>query len=269
MNKKVIFGALAVVSISATAIYLLSPKLGLAVPDAQAATQTSPSVVAIVNNEPIYQAELMALVQSGVDRSNAIDRRISQVVMSQQAIKEYGDDAKAALAAVKNDVTSQLYISKKQAEYLKLVSDKDIAEFYEKNLQPELFKRVKVKAYLSVDAKDAQSIYEQVKSAEGKKLSDDVSAKFQYLNKEGDHFMGVGQLPYNLGQVFKKMKTGDVMQPVVIREGILVAFLEEAKDQDRPPLEKVKDEIRQQLVAQRLDKDIQQLRTSAKIELKS
>ncbi|MFD2274154.1 peptidylprolyl isomerase [Undibacterium arcticum] len=51
--------------------------------------------------------------------------------------------------------------------------------------------------------------------------------------------------------MLKKMKAGDLLQPVVIREGVLVAMVEEIKEMPKPGLETVKEEIRNYLVMQK------------------
>ena len=66
----------------------------------------------------------------------------------------------------------------------------------------------------------------------------------------------------------KKMKAGDVLPPTVIREGVLVALVEDTKDLPKPSLEKVREDIRTYLVSDRLSQEIQSLRKEAKIELK-
>lgn len=229
----------------------------------------SANVLATVNGQPIRESQIRPLQQRGMDRTVALDRIITQAVLAQAAEKSYAAEAQIALASVHNDILSQLYTSKRTMALRDEVSEKDIAAFYEKNVTAEQGRLLKVKAYITPDAKDAQLVYQQASGPKDAKETKDAIAKMQYLSKDGEHFMAIQDLPYNLGQVVKKMKAGDVLQPVVLREGILVAMLEEFKDQPRPPLEKVREDIRAFLVNEKIEKEVQSLRKGSKIELKS
>lgn len=229
----------------------------------------SANVLAMVNGHPIYDADLASLLQDGAGRTVALDRRITQLVLAQAAEKTFASEAAIELEIIRYNILSNIYTAKRTDAIRKGISDKDIEVFYEKNITDKQSRLIKLKAYVTADAKDAQLLYEQVSGSRETAETKAAIAKMQYLNKEGEHFITLQDIPYNLGAVLKNMNTGDVLAPVVIREGVLVVMLEETKDQPKPTLEKAKEEILEFLVAEEISKEIKSLRRLAKIELKS
>lgn len=224
------------------------------------------SIIAIVNDRPVYEFEIVPLMQNGVDRSIAVDRRITQSVIASAAEKYYAKDARIALDAARNDILAQIYANKKTESVRASVTDKDITEFYDQNVKDEDSRKLKVRSYVTADAREAQTMYEALVKDP---YSKEVLPKLQYMKTDGDHFAGVQDIPYGLGQTVKRMKAGETMQPVVVREGVLLVYLEEVKEVPKPTLDKVKEEIRGHLVREKLAKEVQELRKAAKIELKS
>lgn len=240
----------------------------LTIPDAKAGTKPSPTgnVIAVVNERPVYEFEIVPLVQNGVDRSIALDRRITQSVIASAAEKEYSKDAKIALDAARNDILAQIYATKRTEAIRASVTDKDISAFYDKNVTAEDARRLKVRSYVTADAREAQAMYETLVKDQPSK---EVLSKLQYMKTDGDHYASVAEIPYGLGQTLKKMKAGEALQPVVVREGVLLVYLEDVKEVPKPELDKVKEEIRNILITQKMSEDIQKLRREARIELKS
>lgn len=226
-------------------------------------------VLATVDNHQITEAELAPMLQQGVPRETALDRRITQSVIAMAAEAEYGEEAKILLAANRNDILYQLYLSKRTEALRKSITEAEIKAFYDKNVKDEDFKQVALKIFLTSDAREAQTLYEtmaRASAAKGDMAA--ASAKMTYLQKEGDHFVALQAVPYNLGQVIKKMNQGDVLQPIVVREGVLVTYIEAFKNSPKPPLDKSKDEIRQLIMQERLSAEVMGLRKAASINLK-
>lgn len=234
----------------------------------QSAT-SSQVVIATVNGQAVRADELIPFLQNGVERAAALDRRITQVVLAQKAASSYPDDAQAALDNARTNILSQIYANKRQAVMQAEVTDKEIQAFYDKNVTDDMSKLVKVKVYVTSDAKDAQLFYQHATGPKDDAATKEALAKMQYMAKDGEHFVSVAEVPYNLGQVMKKMKAGDILQPVVIREGVLIAMLEDVKAQVKPSLAKLTNEIRNILINQKVEVEVQALRKAAKIELKS
>src|SRR5450830_234228 len=253
------------VAASAFGVAQLKPNEHIASKEAPVTTGNL-AVIATVNGTAIRQEDLLPLMQNGLDKTNALDRRISQVVLAQQAESKYANEAKAAIESVKNDVLAQIYVSKRSEALKSEITDKDISEFYEKNVTSDLFRQMKVKFKLFADAKEAQTFYELLAAKKNDRATADAIAKLEYLSKQGDHFAAIQELPYNMGQVFKDKKNGDVLQPAVIREGVLVSMLEEVRQQERPGIDKLKEQIRMQILSSKIDDEVQALRKTAKIE---
>lgn len=77
------------------------------------------AVAAVVNGEKITEAEIQPLLQNGMDRSVAINRRITQAVVAQATAKRYNADAEAALSSLRNDLFMQIYSKNGQTNSLK------------------------------------------------------------------------------------------------------------------------------------------------------
>lgn len=262
ISKKSIMGALAALGIAGTvgAAYSFSATNTVATKPA--------AVIAMVNGHGIAESALVPMLQNGLDRMNALDRRITLEVVSQAAEKQFASEAKAAIEAARADILFQLYAAKRTATLRAAITDADIAAVYGTKINAEDSRLMKVRVFVTSDAKDAQTTYEAVTTKKASQEGKDALAKFSYIKKEGDHFVPVAEMPYNLGQILKKLKSGDALVPTVIREGVLVAFVEETKDVPKPSLDKVREDIRTYLVNDRLSQEIQSLRKEAKIELK-
>jgi parvulin-like peptidyl-prolyl isomerase len=223
------------------------------------------AVLATVDGYKITEAELAPMLTQGVDKAVALDRRITQSVIAKAAEAKYHQEAEILMQANRNDILYQLFLSKRADEIKKAITDQDISAFYQKNVKDEDYKSAVMKIYLTSDAREAQGMYE---SLSGSKDREATLAKMNYMQKDGDHFLPLQNIPYNLGQLVKKMSPGQAMQPIVIREGVLIAYVENIKSTQKPTLEATKDEIKMMLVNQRLSDEVQGLRKAAAIELK-
>jgi parvulin-like peptidyl-prolyl isomerase len=231
-------------------------------------TSAMSAPVAAVNGTTITDIEIRDMMSRGMDRAAAVDQRITQTVMANAAATEFAGDATTVLNAARTDILAQLYVNRKAEALRKAVTEKEISSFYEKNLTQDEFRRFKLKFVIAKDAKDGQTIYETLTKNPGSSEGKAALERFQYLNKAGDNFQLAQEVPYGIGNVLKKMKAGDLIQPLLVREGILIVKIEEIKEGDRPELSKVSAEIRASLASQKLNEEVQQLRKAAKIELK-
>ncbi|MFD2274155.1 hypothetical protein ACFS07_32630 [Undibacterium arcticum] len=92
------------------------------------------NVLATVNGQVIAEADMLPLLQTGLDRSVALDRRITQTVLAQAAEKTYATEAQQAIDDAKNDILAQIYTTKRTVALRAEVTDKDIATFYDKKM---------------------------------------------------------------------------------------------------------------------------------------
>lgn len=90
-------------------------------------------------------------------------------------------------------------------------------------------------------------------------------AKPTFVKKDGNHFMSAAEVPYELGAAVKKLKAGDRLQSLMIREGALVMYVDDVKENPKPELPKVQAESKDLIVAERFNADIKARRAAAKI----
>lgn len=233
-----------------------------------AGTLSTGAVLATINGRDVYEAEIIPMVQGGMDRASALDRRITQSVLANAAEKDFGKEAKALMEANRADILAQLYMRKRLDALKTEITDKDVEDYYNKNVLDEDYKQYKLKALITNDAREAQTAFEALEKGRESKDAAAAAARMQPITRGTEQYLNVQDIPYNLGQVIKKMKVGEVMRPVVIREGVLVVLVEDVKENPKPTLEKAKEEIRSVLVSERIGKEVQDLRKAAKIELK-
>jgi hypothetical protein len=240
-----------------------SPAPAAAGADKNANAPQQDRVVANVNGVDINESEVLPIMAAGVDRAVAIDRYINKVLAAQLAEKEYQKDAEVALRAAEREVLSTLYMQKRTQAVNDGVTDDEIKSYYDKNVRDEDYKRYKLRYYLTQDVTDGENIAKAILNKER-----DALAKLKYMKEGTDNMLMAGEMPYGLGQVVRSLKEGETSRPIVLRNGVFVLNLEEVKAQPKPTIDKVKGEIKNLLVAERIGLDLSEKRKSAKIELK-
>jgi hypothetical protein len=226
--------------------------------------QTTNRIVAVVDGAEISEAELQPFLNAGLDKAVAVDRAINKVVAANTADKLYRAAAKTAMQSARNEVLASVYINQRSIEVRNGVSDKDIKSFYDTRVKGEDFTTFKLKFFVSVDAKEAQDVFDGVGRGEKEAL-----AKLAWVRKDGEHYLTAADVPYGLGVAVKKLKAGQRLQPVTVREGALVLYVDDIKVNPKPELTKVEAEIKDLLVAERFNEDMKARRAAAKIELRS
>jgi parvulin-like peptidyl-prolyl isomerase len=255
------------------AVSYLKPELiGLASVSSEASTanadkkpNASPQdrVVANVNGVDINESEVLPIMAAGVDRAVAIDRYINKVLAAQLAEKEYQKDAQVALRAAEREVLSTLYMQKRTQAVNDGVTDEQIKSYYDKNVRDEDYKRYKLRYYLTQDVNDGENTAKAILNKER-----DALAKLKYMKEGTDNMLMAGEMPYGLGQVVRSLKEGETSRPIVLRNGVFVLNLEEVKAQPKPTVDKVKGEIKNLLVAEKIGAELNEQRKNARIELK-
>ena len=226
--------------------------------------QTANRIVATVDGAEIAEAELLPFLNAGLDKAVAVDRAINKVVAANSADKMYRQAAKTALQSARNEVLASVFINQRSQEVRNGVTDKDVKTFYDTRVNAEDFTTFKLKFFVSVDGKEAQDVFDGV--GRGEK---DAMAKLAWVRKDGEHYLTAAEVPYGLGVAVKKLKAGQRLQPVTVREGALVLVVDDVKANPKPELAKVEAEIRDLLVAERFNDDMKARRAAAKIELRS
>ncbi|MES2830367.1 MAG: peptidylprolyl isomerase [Pseudomonadota bacterium] len=227
-------------------------------------TQSNIKVVATVDGAEITEAELLPFLNAGMDKAVAVDRAINKVVAANNADKLYKQVSKSAMQSAKNDILANVFVNERSQEVRKSVTDGDVKAFYDERVKVEDFTSFRLRFFVSVDPKEAQAVYDGVGRGEKEAM-----AQLTFVKKDGDHYLTAGEVPYGLGAAVKKLKAGERLQPVTIREGILVLYVDDVKANPKPDFAKVQAEIKDLIVAERFNADIKARRAAAKIELRS
>ncbi|WP_288108056.1 peptidylprolyl isomerase [Limnobacter sp.] len=220
------------------------------------------SVVATVNGDTVTESEIAGLLRTGVDKAIVVDRYINKVLAAEQAQTLYADQAKAAVRAAQREVLATLYTTKRMQALRAQVTDAEIKSFYDHNVLDDNYKRWKVSYYLSTDANDVRKTLEDLKQGDKKALS-----QLKPLVGNGDGYANAAQLPYNLGRIVSHLKKDEFSEPLPLRNGFLVLRVDEIRQDKKPTLEDVKQDIIERLATQKFNQELEQARRHAKVEL--
>ena len=231
--------------------------------DASASTPAGTRVVATVDGADISEAELLPFLNAGLDRAVAVDRAINKLVAANGADKMYRQASKSALQSARNDILANVFMNQRATELRESVAEADIKTFYETRVKTEDFTAFRLKYFVSVDAKEAQDVYDGLGRGERESL-----AKLVFAKKEGEHYMSAAEVPYGLGVAIKSLKAGERLKPVTVREGALVLYVDDVKVNPKPELAKVQAEIKELLISERFNNDMKERRAASRIELR-
>lgn len=255
VHSKVLVGILVVVALTAVA-YGMKQDVG-------ASSDTTVSVLAVVNGKAVTSADVDVFVATGLSKPVAVENAISRLLSAEAARALWPKDAEAVAEASAREALATYYVRKKLVDLQRGISDEEIARYYEINIKDEMYSGQALKYYLTQDAKDAIAMVEAVK-----KEPDAIGSKFSWVNKEGDHTVPPAATPYGLYQQVKTMQPGQYAGPFNVRDGLLFLKLEERKPGKRPEFAKVKDEIRAVVAQKKLEDLAKELRAKANIQLK-
>jgi len=235
-----------------------------ATPGVNALDRNSSTAAATVDGEEISELELMALMNTGLDRANALDRQVDKAVLANLALKRYSGDAQAAVRGAEREVLSQLYVSKRGADLRSAVTDAEIKAFYEQEIPAANFTGYRVSFLLSQDPKEVEAVVQAVAGGQAAAVSD----KFKPVKDKGDPFAGAAELPYGLGNVVSRLKVGEYSVPMQVRNGLLIVRLDETKANPKPGIDTLKAQILDVIVARRFAAEVADARRAAQVVLK-
>lgn len=225
--------------------------------------QNGSKVVATVDGSDITEAELAPFLNAGLDKAVAIDRAINKVVAANNADRLYKQASQSAMQSAKNEILANVFVNQRSIEVRNSVTDADIKAFYTDRVKAEDFTTFRLKFFVSVDPKESQDVYDALGRADK-----DALAKLTFAKKDGDHYIHAAEVPYGLGVAVKKLKAGERLQPVMVREGALVLYVDDVKVNPKPELAKVQAEIKDLIVNERFNDDMKSRRAASKIELR-
>lgn len=219
--------------------------------------------LAVVNGESIHENDIRPLLQAGIDRAIALDRYINRIITAQTALKEYENQAKTALKQAERDILSNLYMQQETQRLEKLITEDDLKRQYEQTVRPEDYRLFKAKYYLSNDAQDAENVGTLAAGGDT-----NMRKAFNAIKNKEDNWLRAQDFPYGIGQVIKQLKTDEFSKPIATRNGFFIVWIEETKDNPPPTFDRVKGELKNLIIAQKISSQIDQKRAKAKIELK-
>ncbi|MEC4720404.1 peptidyl-prolyl cis-trans isomerase [Noviherbaspirillum sp. CPCC 100848] len=220
------------------------------------------NVVAVVDGQEIVETDLSPFLSAGVDRAVAVDRAINRAVAASLAEAMYTEQALSALANVKADVLASVFIKGRSTELSRAITEEEIKQFYDARVMDDDFTEYRLKFFITQDAREAQEAYEGAVRKEKHHL-----ARYEVVERDGRRYIKADQVPYGLGAKLAGLQSGQLLPPLVTREGVVVIYVEDVKAVHRPPLESVREEIRTILVSRRLSEELKQRRSEVRVEI--
>jgi peptidyl-prolyl cis-trans isomerase C len=221
------------------------------------------TVVATVDNTPIFEDDLRPLMINGTDRAIALDRFINKVVTANAARDQYSAAADKAIEAASREILSQLYLQKMSEDIARGIQDTDVERFYKERIKAEDYREYRVRYVLLSNMEDAQAFAQLAASGDKKAM-----AKFKDMTDQPKGWLKARDIPYGLGQLVGPMKPGSISKPVTLRNGYMVLELEDIRDQKPPELNDIKTDIKNILISEAFVRDVAQRRSRMRIELK-
>jgi len=247
---------------------------------------TDSTVVATIDGKKVTVKDINNFLQ-GMTADNRIRLQDLPAQHVGQFVKQYVDTMVLYKKAKEVEKTPQFqalmkkmavdYWLKQKLNTMK-VSDAEVKKFYEanKDIYFKTTPKVKARHIVVKDEKTAEKIINELKGLKGKALEE----KFAELAKKystGPTKVNGGELgwfdPKQMVQPFaeavKSMKPGQMtMKPVKTRFGYHVILVEAKNDKNYMPLNEVKLQIIEYLKREKLQKEIQKLKDSSKVDIK-
>jgi len=247
---------------------------------------TDSTVVAVVDGKKVTVKEVNNFLQ-GMTADNRIRLQDLPAQHVGQFVKQYVDTLVLYKKAKDVEKTPQFkalekkiavdYWLKQRLNNMK-ISDDEVKKFYNEN-KDIYFKttpKVKARHILVKDEKTAEKLINELKGLHGKALEQ----KFAELAKKystGPTKVNGGELGWfdpksmvpPFAEAVKKLKPGHItLKPVKTRFGYHVILVEDKNDKNYMPLNEVKLQIIEYLKRAKLQKEIQKIKDSSKVDIK-
>jgi peptidyl-prolyl cis-trans isomerase C len=237
-------------------------------------------VVATVNGKKITKQDLDAYLQyrqktskQKIDNSDAlVHEMVNRELLYTEAKKQKLDKNKELnyiLEQQKRDIYIQALIA--NSDVAKPVSDDEIKKIYDENIKPKKIREFNVKHILVKTEGEAKTVIAEL---DGGAVFEDV-AKSKSIEQSGKQGGAIGwvnsaqlqQMPA-MAQALSEMKKGSYSKaPVKTTYGWHVLKLEDSRNMQPPPFEKVKPQIASAIRQQRLKEYVSSIRDKAKIDI--
>jgi peptidyl-prolyl cis-trans isomerase C len=242
---------------------------------------SSGPAVATVNGKVITQSRVDAIVAKGAasgrpdtpeTRKNIVEQLALQMVVAEEAVKKGLD--KSPEVADQIDVLSQSILANAYVQdFIKNnpVSDDSLKAEYERIKGTLSGSEYKVRHILVDKESDARDIIAKLKKDPGlfAKLAAERSKDTGSKARGGDlGWIDPTRMVPEFGAALTKLEKGKfTTEPVKTQYGYHIVLLEDSKPVEAPPFEEVKPNLAQQLQQQNLKKQLDDLKSKAKIEI--
>jgi peptidyl-prolyl cis-trans isomerase C len=234
--------------------------------------------VATVNGKPIKQSLYDFIVKDAGTRGQTIDENTRKVIIDKliaselvhQEAQRLGLDKQPDFIARQELTNRELLVNTYLQDYLKKnpISEADIKAAYEKYKSEIGNKEYSARHILVATEAEAKDIIAQLdKKADFAKLAKEKSLDPGSKEKGGDlGWFSAGSMVKPFSEAVANMQKGSYTKtPVQSQFGWHVIKLENTRDMQPPPYDKVKEGLQKQLQQRQLEKLLTDLRSKAKI----
>jgi peptidyl-prolyl cis-trans isomerase C len=236
------------------------------------------TAVATVNGKPIKQSLYDYITKDAAARGQNVDDNVRNVIINRlvsseliyQEAQRNGYDKQADFVAKQELAGRELLVNSYLEDYLKKnpVSDAAVKAEYEKYKQEVGDKEYSARHILVSTEAEAKDIIAQLgKGADFSKLAKEKSKDPGGKENGGDlGWFAPGSMVKPFSEAVAKMKKGSyTTEPVQTQFGWHVIKLEDVRDAQPMPFEKVQAALKKQLQQRQLEKLLSDLRSKAKI----
>jgi peptidyl-prolyl cis-trans isomerase C len=248
--------------------------------DNAAAPVAKEDTVATVNGTPISKARIEMIVKQSGDpkadtpeaRKIIVDQMVMQMLIAEEAIKKGLDktpEVMDQLEVLKLSILSNAYVQ----DYLKThqVSDAALKAEYDRIKAGLSGNEYKARHILVTSDADAKSIIAKLKKNPDafEKLAMANSIDTGSKDKGGDlGWFDISRMVPEFGSAVAKLEKGKITeQPVKTQFGYHIIMLDDSRPIAAPPFEEVKPQLTKSLQQAELKKQIDGLKTKAKIDM--
>lgn len=274
-RRLVLLPALAVAALAAAATLALSDSDNGSAASGSEATAPGP-VVARVNGEPISAALLDAQIQAQasrgqpVQRARALDELIDLVVLAQEAMRQGYTEQPEIAAAIRRKRAAILARHLLRAKLSRTrISEDELRQAYEQRMAHMDSKEYRASHILVETEKKARALIAKLEDG-----ADFAALAREYStgptgSRGGDlGWFGLNQMVEPFSKAVAALEVGTfTTEPVKSRYGWHVIKLVDVRERAKPSFEQMKEQLRRQLVGQRIRAYIDSLRQDAKIEI--
>ncbi|HZV98459.1 MAG TPA: peptidylprolyl isomerase [Methylophilaceae bacterium] len=234
--------------------------------------------VATVNGKPIKQSLVDYIVRDATSRGQKIDDSVREVIVSKlitselvyQDAQRLGLDKQPDYIAKEELTRRELLVNTYLQDYLKKnpVSEADIKAAYDKYKGEMGDKEYSARHILVSSEAEAKDIIAQLgKGGDFAKIAKEKSKDPGSKDKGGDlGWFSPGGMVKPFSDAVTKLQKGTVTQaPIQTQFGWHVIKLEDVRDLQPPPYDKVKEGLQKQLQQRQLEKLLTDLRAKAKV----